>query len=168
MPDVVIRDATLEDLAAIVEIHNEGVATTDAIWTEQPQTLDDRRTWFEARAARGFPVLVADIGGSVVGFASYGDFRDTVRTPGYLGTVEHSVHVSRDVRGRGIGPLLLRSLLDRARDEGVRVMIGAIDGGNHVSLAVHQRLGFVEVARLPGVGVRRGRVLDLVLVQRNP
>lgn len=168
MTDIVVRAATVDDLPTLVEIHNHVVATTDAIYTEQPQTLEERRAWFDDRARRGFPVLVADLGGTVLGFASYGDFRDTVRLPGFLGTVEHSVFVAHDMRGRGIGPLLLRSLLDRARAAGVHVMIGAIDAANIASLTMHARLGFVEVGRLPEVAIRHGRRLDLVLVQRNP
>ena len=83
-----------------------------AIWSWTKVTLEDRKVWLAARAARGFPVLVSERDGVVAGYASYGDFRDSVRWPGYRYTVEHSIHVREDCWGRGIGRMLVDSLID--------------------------------------------------------
>jgi phosphinothricin acetyltransferase len=156
-----IRPATEADLPAILAIYNDAVMKTTAIWNEAPSTLESRRTWFAERRKAGFPVLVADDGG-VVGYGSFGEFRPF---EGYRYTVEHSVYVLDAAQGKGLGKLLLAALIGEARRMGKRVMIGAIDAANYASLALHETMGFEETGRLPGVGEKFGKRLDLVLVQ---
>ena len=112
-------------------------------------------------------MLVADDGDAVVGFAAYGDFRDSTKWPGYRLTVEHTIHVARSHWGTGVGRLLMEALLGHAAEAGKHVMVAAIDGENDGSIRFHERLGFVEVARMPDVGTRFGRWLTLVLLQRT-
>jgi phosphinothricin acetyltransferase len=168
---VSIREAVGGDVAAMTAIQNALLATTTYEWTETPHTEADRHGWLERQRAAGHPVLVAvdgeshGDGGEVVGWAAYGDFRDAQKWPGYLPTVEHTVHVRGDRWGRGVGRLLIEALAVRARAAGKRVMVGGIDGSNVDSIRFHERLGFVEVARLPGIGEKFGRRLDLVLMQ---
>jgi L-amino acid N-acyltransferase YncA len=162
-----IREADDGDVEAITALTNALIPTTTYEWREEPFTVEDRRAWLAAKAAAGMPVLVADAGGDVVGWAGYGDFRDTGRWPGYRFTVEHSVHVREDQWGRGVGRRLMEALLDRARAHGKRVMVAAIDASNVDSVRFHERLGFVVVGRLTGVGEKFGRPLDLVLMQRD-
>jgi phosphinothricin acetyltransferase len=161
-----LRDATDDDVGAITGILNALLATTTIEYTDVPHTVASRRTWLADKRARGFPTVVAEIGGEVAGFATYGDFRDSVARPGYRFTVEHSVHVDRRWWGCGLGRVLMEELIERARSGGVHAMIGAIDAENVESLRFHERLGFVEVGRLPQVGHKFGRWLDLVLVER--
>jgi L-amino acid N-acyltransferase len=162
-----IREAGDGDVEAITALTNALIPTTTYEWREEPFTVEDRRAWLAAKAAAGMPVLVADDGGDVVGWAGYGDFRDTCRWPGYRFTVEHSVHVREDQWGRGVGRRLMEALLDRARADGKRVMIAAIDASNVDSVRFHERLAFAVVGRLTGVGEKFGRRLDLVLMQRD-
>jgi L-amino acid N-acyltransferase len=162
-----VRDATDADAEAISAIYNALVPTTTVAWTEELESVDQRRAWLGDQAERGDPVLVAEVGGEVVGFASYGGFRDSMKWPGYARTVEHTIHVREDHWGSGIGRTLMEALVDRARAAGKHVMVGALDGANDASLRFHERLGFVEVARMPEVGRKFGRWLDLVLVQRT-
>jgi len=159
-----IRDASEADLPAILDIYNDVVATSTAIYRDDPATLDDRRIWFAARQAEGQPVLVAIDAGQLVGFAAFGGFRPW---PGYRYTVEHSVHVRAGRRGQGIGGALMRPLIDRAAALGMHVMIAGIDADNDASLRFHERLGFTRVAHLRQVGFKFGRWLDLVLMQRT-
>jgi L-amino acid N-acyltransferase len=163
---IVVRTATADDLPATLAIYNELIGTTTVAWSEQPQTLAERREWFERQQLRGFPVLVAVEGAEVVGMTSFGDFRDSVHWPGYRFTAEHSIHVRDDRRGRGIGRLLMDELLATARARGIHVLVGAIDAANADSVRFHEACGFVEVARMPETGFKFGRWLDLVLVQR--
>jgi len=159
---VTIRPATVADIAAITQIYNAAGVGTTASYDLAPVTVDDRRAWFEAKAQRGFPVLVAEEDGETIGFASYGTFREKA---GYDYTVEHSVYVNDGRRASGVGRMLMAALIDHAKGHGVHVMVGALDGSNDASLAFHQALGFVEVARMPEVGRKFGRWLDLVIVQ---
>ncbi len=115
--------------------------------------------------AAGFPVLVAELGGEVLGFTTYGEFRDNVKWPGYRLSVEHTIHVRESHWGTGVGRVLMSALIERARAAGIHVMVGAVDGANEASIRFHERLGFVEVARMPQVGTKHGRWLDLVMLQ---
>jgi len=157
-----VRDATIDDLPGILEIFNDAIVNTTAVWRDMPEDLATRRRWFEARRAREFPVLVAVENSRVLGFGSYGDFR---MFDGYRHTVEHSVYVRGDRRRAGLGRALLNTLLDRARTRRMHAIIGGNEASNDASLALHAALGFREVARMPQVGCKFGRWLDLVLVQ---
>ncbi|HXA31473.1 MAG TPA: GNAT family N-acetyltransferase [Acidimicrobiales bacterium] len=161
--DVVIRDAERSDLGEIVTIYNDVLVTTSAIWTEQPTSVGEREQWLDAKRAADHPVLVAVDASGVLGFVACGPFRDW---PGYAKTIEHSIHVRPDVRGRGVGRLLLATVEDRARSLGMHVMVAATDASNEGSIRFHQRAGFVEVGRMPEVGRLRGAWRDLVLIQK--
>jgi L-amino acid N-acyltransferase len=158
-----LRDAVESDLPGILGIYNEIIAHSTAIYTERPISLDDRLAWFRARQEQKYPILVAVDESGVIGFASFGDFR---AWPCYLHTVEHSVHVRADRRGHGIGRALLEALIPRASALSKHVLIAGIDTDNTVSLKLHQRLGFVQVAHFREVGRKFNRWLDLVFMQR--
>ena len=161
-----VRDAVDDDMPALRDLYNALIPTTTVAWTESPQTLRERRAWFRRQQRAGYPVLVAEADGRVTGFAAYGSFRGSGKWPGYRHTVEHTIHVHEDSWGRGIGRSLLAALIERARADGVHVMVAAVDGANTESIAFHERLGFVTVARMPEVGRKFDRWLDLVLMQR--
>lgn len=157
-----IRDADITHVAAITEIYNDAVAHSTAIWNESLVGIDDRTRWHAERVDAGYPVLVAVDDSDVLGYATYGPWRPH---SGYRHTVEHSVYVRATQRGRGIGGALMRELLRRARESGVHAMVGAVDSSNRESIVLHTRLGFVQVGRLPQVGAKFGRWLDLTLLQ---
>jgi phosphinothricin acetyltransferase len=164
---MLVRDAEDRDLPQIVEIANALLSTTSIEWTDTPHTLADRRHWLDQHRRAGEPVLVADSGSELVGFANYGDFRDARKWPGYRFTVEHSVHVRQHCWRAGVGRLLLEALMQRAAAAGKHVMVGAIDADNLASIDFHRRLGFVEVGRMPELGWKHERWLSLVLMQRQ-
>jgi phosphinothricin acetyltransferase len=157
-----IAEAGESDLPGILVIYNDAVLNTTAVFSDTVADLADRRAWRAARAQQGCPLLVARRDGEVCGYASFGDFR---AWPGYRHTVEHSVYVARECRRRGVGAALLTALIERARLAGKHVMIAGIEAGNGASLALHARHGFKEAGRLPQVGAKFGRWLDLVLMQ---
>ena len=161
-----VRDALAADLPATLAIYNELIGTTTVAWSERPQTLEERAAWFAEQQRRGFPTLVAVDGDEVVGMTSYGDFRDSTHVVGYRFTGELSIHVRGDRRGTGIGRFLLLELIARARNNNIHVLVAGIDGDNTNSIRFHERLGFVEVARMPETGQKWGRWLELVLMQR--
>jgi L-amino acid N-acyltransferase YncA len=162
-----IRDADVDDAAAICALYNATVSTTTVAWTEAHESVASRREWLVTQGAAGNPVLVAEAEGRVIGFGSYGEFRNVTKWPGYRFTVEHTIHIDAAHQGAGVGGSLLEALVARATAAGLHVMIGAIDGENDGSIRFHERHGFVEVARLHEVGFKFGRWLDLVLVQRT-
>jgi phosphinothricin acetyltransferase len=160
---MLIRDANEQDLPAILAIYNEVIATSTAIYADDPVTLADRKAWLEARRSQGYPVLAAEIEGEVAGFASFGDFR---AWPGYRFTVEHSIHVRADCRGQGVGKELMLALVPRASAAGKHVLIGGVDAANQASIRFHECLGFSQVAHFHEVGFKFGRWLDLVFLER--
>ena len=164
MNPTAIRPATADDLPGILAIYNDVIATSTAVFSLDPVTLDDRRAWFAARQRAGFPVLVAERDGTVAGFASFGEFRGAWH--GYRYSVEHSVHVRQDCRGQGLGGALVTALFAPALALQKHVMIGGIDAANEASLRLHEKLGFERVAHFREVGHKFGRWLDLVFVQR--
>ena len=157
-----IRDATETDLPAMLEIYNDLIATTTSIYRDEPATLEERGAFFLARTQAGYPVIVAEDETGVIGYATFGDFR---QWPGYRFTVEHSVYARKDRRGGGIGGALMKELIARARAMGKHVMIGGVDADNAASLRFHERLGFEKVAHFKQVGFKFGRWLDLTFLQ---
>ena len=160
---MIIRPATEQDIPAITAIFNEAIVNSNAIWTEKQDSEAERLAWMKARLALGYPVLVAAEGPVVLGYGTFGDFR---AFPGYRYSVEHSVYIHADHRGRGLGRIIVDELIAAATALGKHVMIAGIDGGNPASLRLHAQLGFVEVARMPEVGRKFGRWLELVFMQR--
>ncbi|WP_422403733.1 GNAT family N-acetyltransferase [Pseudomonas sp. GZD-209] len=159
-----LRDALAEDLPGILDIYNDAVRNTTAIWNETPVDLANRQAWFEARAQQGYPILVAVDETGVLGYASFGDWRPF---EGFRHTVEHSVYIRDDQRGKGLGPILMAALIERARACDKHVMVAAIESGNAASIRLHQRLGFAITGQMAQVGVKFGRWLDLTFMQLN-
>lgn len=161
---MIIRDATEQDLPAILAIFNQVIETSTAVYRDVGVPLEERRDWMLGRQAKGFPVLVAEAGAGPVGFASFGSYRDY---PGYRFTVEHSVHVDAGQRGTGVGSALLTGLIERGEAMRMRTMLGMIDADNAGSIRFHERHGFAQTGRLREVGYKFGRWLDVVVMQRD-
>ncbi|MBY4866793.1 N-acetyltransferase [Burkholderia sp. Bp9017] len=152
-----------EHAAAILEILNEAIVNSTALYDYRPRPPEAMATWFATKRAGGFPVVGAvDEAGTLVGFASWGTFR---AFPAFKYTVEHSVYVHRDHRGRGLGEFLLRELIRRAREAGVHVLVGCIDATNGGSVALHTRLGFAHSGTIAEAGFKFGRWLDAAFYQ---
>ncbi|MGH8132616.1 MAG: GNAT family N-acetyltransferase [Steroidobacteraceae bacterium] len=159
-----VRDASDPDLPVLVAIYNDVLATSTAMFSSVPVSLADRRQWWSARLAQGYPVLVAAEPDGVLGFATFGDFRAGL---GYRFTVEHSLHVRADRRGQGIGAQLLEALFLRAAALSKHMMIAGVDAANVASIRFHERHGFQQAGHLHEVGHKFGRWLDLVFLQRR-
>ena len=158
---MMIRPAAATDAVAIASLLNAHLATTTIEWTDAPHTPDSIGTWLDEHEV----VLIAEEDGEVLAVAAFGWFRDAATRPGYRFAVENSIHVREDRWGSGIGRDLMTALIAEARESGKHTMVAAIDGENEGSVRFHGRLGFVEIGRLPGVGAKFGRWLDLVLLQ---
>lgn len=158
-----VRQAGEADLGGILDIYNDAVVNTTAIWNDVTVDLGNRRAWWRGRTEAGLPVLAAVEGNDVLGYASYGPFR---AFDGYRQTVEHSIYVAENARRRGVASALLAALEEHARAHGMHVLLGGITADNTPSLALHAKHGFIETARMPEVGQKFGRYLDLVFMQK--
>ena len=158
-----VRPAIHEDLPGILAIYNEAVLNTTASYDYEPGTLEHRRAWFEDHVRDNFPVFVAvNEAGRVVGWSALNRYRDR---KGYQFTTENSVYVAADARGRGIGKLLMRPLIDAARERGLHAILAGIDAQNEASIRLHASFGFVKVAHFRQVGFKFGRWLDVVYME---
>jgi len=167
--EIKLRDAGEEDLAAILDIYNDVIINTTAVYSEKPHTLQMRKEWYHERVNNNFPVYVAEANGKIAGFSSFGHFR---AWPCYRYTVEVSVYVEQSFRGKGISKILLGALIDRARAMNIHAIIAGISADNEISIKLHQSFGFKEVANFKEVGYKFGRWLDLkfleLLIDNNP
>ncbi len=158
-----IRDAVARDLVDMLTIYNEIILNTTTIYSYSPRSLSEQVVWLESRYRDGFPVFVAEEAGRVLGYTSYSYFRNW---PGYANSMEHSIYLHQDARGRGLGRRLLEHLMAHATEQGVHVLIASVDSENEASLKFHKRLGFEEVACFKQVGYKFDRWLDLFFLQR--
>jgi phosphinothricin acetyltransferase len=149
--------------SAILDIFNEAILNSTALYDYAPRAPESMGPWFAAREQGNFPVIgVEDEDGALLAFGSLGTFR---AWPAYKYTVEHAVYVHKDHRGRGLGHEVMRALIAAARQRGVHAMVGGIDATNSGSIALHERLGFRHVGTFPQVGFKFGRWLDLSFYQ---
>lgn len=120
-------------------------------------------SWFENKGRGNFPVIGAvNENGELLGFASYGTFR---AWPAYKYSVEHSIYVAAQQRGKGLGKMLLQEVINSARKQDYHVLIGGIDSQNVVSIQLHKRFGFQHAGTIREVGFKFGRWLDLDFYQ---
>lgn len=149
--------------AAILDIFNDAIVNSTALYDYKPRPAESMVSWFEAKRKGSFPVIgVEDSDGQLLAFGSYGTFR---AWPAFKYSVEHSVYVHKDYRGQGLGNTVMKALIAAARQNDVHAMMGGIDASNAGSIALHERLGFKHVATLPEVGFKFGRWLDLAFYQ---
>ena len=159
-----IRPATEADLPFVTEIYEHAVRYGTATFELIPPDLAEMTRRFRALIDGGFPYFVAAVEGRVIGYAYAGPYRPR---PAYRFTVENSIYVAGDARGKGAGSALLAALVDAARAQGKHMMVAGIEAGNDVSLRLHAKQGFVETARMPELGFKFGRYLDLVFLQKT-
>ena len=159
---MIIRAAREKDLFQMLEIYNDVILHTTAVYDYEPHTLEMRRQWFEIKQQQGFPVFVAEEGDEILGFSSFGLFRAWAA---YKYSVENSVYVKVTERGKGIGKLLMPPLIDAAKKLNMHTIIASIDATNEASLKLHKSFGFEEVAHFKEVGYKFERWLDLKFLQ---
>jgi phosphinothricin acetyltransferase len=153
-----LRDARPDDVAAVFDIYNEQVFNGLATFDTEPRVAGRDDAWLTARDFARHPVIVAEIGGRVVGYASLTAWSDKI---GYRRTIEDSVYVDKSARGRGLGRLLLTNAIERAKRIGYRMMIARIAVGIPASRELHVALGFQPIGIQRRCGEKFGRVLDV-------
>ncbi|RNJ44218.1 GNAT family N-acetyltransferase [Mesorhizobium erdmanii] len=164
MSNIVIRAASAADLDTITEIYAEAVTYGTASYELEPPSRAEMGARFATLIAGGFPYLVAEKDGAVLGYAYAGAFRPR---PAYRFIVEDSVYVAPDAKGQGVGLTLMQALIAAAEAAGFRQIVAVIGDGHadSASVRLHEKLGFRHSGRLEGSGYKHGRWLDTVFMQ---
>jgi len=156
-----VRPAELTDADSIAAIYNVEVLQSTATFDLETRSVPEQRRWLQERSG-AHVVLVADVDGEVLGFASLSPFRER---PAYKTTVESSVYVHRDHRGVGVARSLMENLIDTARAHGFHTVIARISGDQAPSLSLHESLGFESIGVEKQVGRKFGKWLDVSVMQ---
>jgi L-amino acid N-acyltransferase YncA len=164
MSDLKFVDCTLERHgAAILDIYNEAIVNTTALYDYKTRTMESMVAWFKDKEAGNYPVIGAVTDdGTLLGFATYGMWR--VR-PAYKYTVEHSLYVHKNHRGKGLGDVLLKAIVEAAKRQNYHVLVGGIDAENVASIKLHLKHGFVHSGTVTQSGFKFGRWLDVAFYQ---
>ena len=155
-----IRNAEITDLEALLDIYNYEVEHGTATFDTEPRTYEQRKEWFYEHNIDNHPLIVADMDGQAVGYASLSAYRPK---DAYRSTVELSVYVDPGYRGKGIASRLMTAILEMARDDDrTHLVISVITGSNAASIHLHEKLGFTYSGTIREVGFKHGQYLDIV------
>jgi len=160
--EIKIRPYKIEDTQAILDIINHNILHSTALYDYKIRNYEQQKNILEEKITKNFPVIIAELDGKVVGFGMYSEFRFR---EAYKFTVEHSVYVNNDFKGKGIGKLLLLELIAEARKQKLHTMIAVIDAENQGSVEFHEKFGFKTVGIIKESGYKFDRWLDTVLMQ---
>jgi len=157
---VKVRTATHEDAGAICAIWTPQILDTVVTFNSEPYSGEQVAQMIAARPC----FLVIEVNGTVLGFASYSQFRGGI---GYAHTMEHTIILAPEASGQGAGRALMQVLMDHARAADTHVLVAGVCAENAAGVAFHSALGFEQVAVLPEVGRKFDRWMDLVLMQKR-
>lgn len=160
--DLQIVDYSEIYLEKILEIINFNIENSVSLYDYNSRSVAQQTLIFEDKLLKNFPIIVALLNNKVVGFGYYSEFRFR---EAYKFTVEHSVYVNENFKGKGIGKLLLENLIEKAKVQNIHTMIGVIDSENTNSIAFHEKMGFKIVGKIPETGFKFNKWLTSVFVQ---
>jgi phosphinothricin acetyltransferase len=157
-----IRIAEETDLIGILEIYNDAILNTSAVYSYKANTLDERKDWYNKKIADGYPLLVFEENNLVVGFATFGPFR---AWPAYKYSIEHSVYVHKEYRNKGIGIKLTQEIIKIANEQEYATLVAGIDAANEGSIKMHEKLSFKHAGTIKKAGFKFGKWLNLAFYQ---
>ena len=160
--EIKIRPYEPQDAETIVAILNYYIANSTALYDYELRTLEQQQAIFKEKLAKGFPIIVATIDDRAIGFGYYSEFRFR---EAYKFTVEHSLYVMPNEKGKGIGKAILQYLIDLAKKQKLHTMIAVIDYENQSSIAFHEQFGFTTVGIIKESGYKFERWLHSVIMQ---
>jgi phosphinothricin acetyltransferase len=159
----IIKSCGEKQLPEILAIFNDAIVNSTALYDYKPRSMDNMKTWYDEKLRDNYPIIgIFDLSEELLGFGSYGTFR---ARPAYKYTVEHSVYIRSDMRGKGLGKLLLQEIIDNAGHQDYHVLVGGIDAANTISIKLHERMGFVYSGTIKHAGFKFGQWLDLAFYQ---
>ena len=155
----IIRKAEKKDLAALLDIYNYEVERGVATFDLNPKSMEEWEMWFACHNIDNHPLIVLEEDGVVAGYASLSPYREK---EAYISTVELSVYVAPEHRGKGVAGALMEAILKLAReDETIHTVVSVITGGNAPSIRLHEKFGFTFGGTIREVGWKMGRYLDI-------
>jgi len=157
-----IREANENDLMDILEIYNDAILNTTAVYAYKAHTLNERAQWYKTKKQDGHPILVFEKDDKVVAFATFGPFR---AWPAYKYTIEHSIYVHRNYRNQGIATKLMQEIIRIATERGYATLVAGIDAANENSIKMHERMGFKYSGVIKKAGYKFSKWLDLAFYQ---
>lgn len=157
-----LRLATESDLDAINEIYNYYVLRSTCTYQLEPETIEDRRSWFRDHPSDKYPVIVAISDDEILGWGSLSKWRPRAAM---VPTVEVTVYIRHDKQRQGLGKMILGDLIGRARQLNYHSAIASISGDQQASIELHQQFGFKRVAHLREVAFKFEQWLDLLYLQ---
>lgn len=160
-----IRPAIVLDAQAIADVWNPWIRDTGITFNAVDKRVDEVADLIVHRttAGHGFLVATEDDTGAILGFATYAQFRGGI---GYARTMEHSIILAPQARGKGLGRALLTAIEKHAHEEGAHQILAGVSSENADGIKFHQAMGYVECARIRDAGYKFGRYMDLVLMQK--
>ncbi|WP_282936661.1 GNAT family N-acetyltransferase [Paenibacillus sp. RC67] len=159
---MIIRTAAMEDVPSILNIYNEAILNTVATFDTVPRTLEQQEAWFKQHGERN-PIIVAELGGAVVGWASLNPYSDRLA---YARTSELSLYIHHDFRGQGIGKKLMEGVLEAGKEAGLHTVLSRIVEGNDSSIYIHRNFGFDYIGVMREVGFKFDKMLDVIVMQK--
>lgn len=161
--DYYIKPCDEAQLPEILEIYNEAILNTTSIYDYKIRTIEDMLSWYYAKIKGDYPLIgLFNNHKELLGFGTYGPFRTR---PAYKYSIEHSIYVRTDMRGKGYGKVLLNEIINRAIQEDFHVLVGGIDSDNKVSIQFHEKMGFEFSGTIRHAGYKFGKWLDLSFYQ---
>ena len=160
--NIKIRPYKIEDTQAVLDIINDNILNSTALYDYEPRSLNTQIAIFEDKLKKGFPIIVATQDKEVLGFGYYSEFRFR---EAYKYTVEHSVYAKKESIGKGVGKLLMTELIALAKAQKLHTMVGVIDSENKSSIEFHEKFGFKIVGNIKDSGFKFDRWLHSVFMQ---
>ncbi len=149
--------------AQILAIFNDAILNSTALYDYEARAMENMTTWFQAKTTGNYPVIgLESPNGELMGFASYGSFRNY---PANKYTLEHSVYIAGPYRGQGLAMKLMKRLIELATENSYHTLIGSIDARNQASIHLHEKLGFTHAGTIKHAGFKFGEWLDLAFYQ---
>jgi L-amino acid N-acyltransferase YncA len=156
-----ILPATLEHLESITDIYNEAILSSIATFDTEPKSIEEQRLWFNEHNNK-YPILVAEEDDTIVGWASLSRWSGRCA---YADTAEISIYIKESFRGKGIGSILLKKILDEGKNAGLHTVLARIAEGSDISIGLHKKAGFEYIGVMKEVGKKFGKMLDVHMMQ---
>lgn len=155
---------THEHAAQILDILNEAIINSTALYEYLPRKTESMQSWFAAKTQNNYPVIgITDDSNKLLGFGTYGSFRNW---PAYKYCIEHSLYVHKNYRGQGVGKKILQEIIKNAEMQQYHCLIAGIDATNINSIRLHQKFGFELCGTIRQAGYKFSRWLDLQFYQK--
>jgi len=161
--DYSIKPCDEAQLPEMLEMFNDAIINTTSVYDYKPRTMEFMVDWYNSKLKGGYPLIgLFDIHDNLLGFGTYGSFRSR---PAYKYSIEHSIYVRNDMRGRGYGKVLLKEIIAQAIRNDYHVIVGGIDSDNAISISFHEKMGFEFSGKIKHAGYKFGKWLDLSFYQ---